>query len=127
MKPERTDQPVPPWELPGAVRRDCEPHRGLLLQRAARLVIALGAFGAVLFVPALLCFPLGAAVWRMARRDLTLMRLGLMDPAGAADTRSAQADAVVGVLVPFFGWGLLAMMSWLLVLVAGRGGGILAP
>jgi hypothetical protein len=33
MKPEGiTDRPLPPWELPGAFRRDITPHRGPLLE-----------------------------------------------------------------------------------------------
>jgi hypothetical protein len=123
MRPEGiTDRPGPPWELPGTIRRDREPHRGPLLRWGARLVTALGVLGVWLVVPALLGLPLGVAVWRAARRDLALMRLGRMDPAGAVDASAAQVDALAGALLPFFGWGLLALLAWLLGLLGVFGG-----
>jgi hypothetical protein len=114
MKPEGiTDRPVPPWELPGAFRRDCEPHRADWLFRLANaghvacafalllsVSVGLAAFSSanwqeaevfaalvVLFaVPALL---LGVIALAQARRDLGLMLRGVMDPSGRDRTTKA--------------------------------------
>ena len=114
MKPEGiTDRPIPPWELPGAFRRDCQPHRADWLSRLARaghvacalaLLNSVGfalaavsggprpaaevsAAAAVLFaVPALL---LGVTALAQARRDLGLMLRGVMDPSGQDRTAAA--------------------------------------
>ena len=124
MKPEGiTDRPIPPWELPGAFRRDGESHRADWLSRLASagnvacafaLLIAV-PFGlaavsggahwwdaevfaalAVLFaVPALL---LGITALAQARRDLGLMLRGVMDPSGrdrTADAAKMGRDTVV--------------------------------
>ncbi len=105
-----TDKPVPPWELPGAVRRDCEPHRGDLLLRLSMLTLCLAAA----VIPALLAWPLGVAVWVMARHDLALMRLGGMDPAGQADTRAAQLLVLIAALLPLGQWAMVAcLVGWL--------------
>jgi hypothetical protein len=114
MKPEGiTDRPVPPWELPGAFRRDGEPHRADGLSRLANaghvacafalllsVSVGLAAFSSanwqeaevfaalvVLFaVPALL---LGVIALAQARRDLGLMLRGLMGPSGRDRTTKA--------------------------------------
>jgi hypothetical protein len=66
-----------PWEQPGAVRRDCEPHRGPLVLTLGILSIVCGslALGAWLcFGPAvllaLLGLPLGIVAWVLGTRDL---------------------------------------------------------
>jgi hypothetical protein len=59
----------------------------------------------------LLALPLAVAVWVMARHDLALMRLGLMDPAGEADTRRAVGEAFAA-LVPLVVWATLALLIW---------------
>jgi hypothetical protein len=99
-----------PWEEPGCVRRDCEPHRGPFLRSMA-------SFGTPLlylsvFIPflALLVIPVNITTWILARRDLARMRAGLMDPEGEVDTRWAGAvslwQALVGVFLLVI-WGLL--------------------
>jgi hypothetical protein len=113
-----TDKPVPPWQLPGAIRRDCEPHRGPLLRRLGVLAVWLDLLG-VLFPPAVLpALPLGVAVWVMARRDLAGMRLGLVDPGGEADTRQARRDAICGVILPFL-TGPVVALGWFVAWLAG--------
>jgi hypothetical protein len=71
-----------PWERPGSVRRDCEPHRGALyaLLRLASEVCFLLA----LFCPpfALVALGVGVTTWLLARHDLREMEAGRMDPAG---------------------------------------------
>jgi hypothetical protein len=121
------DGTVRPWEVPGNVRRDRVPHRGLLLTvfGGAALFCGFAAFFlmvpalisglaaapmfsgfAVLYlmVPALIAMPLGIAVARMARRDLDRMRSGAMDPDGRRQAVRAQLWGTVG------GW--LCILSW---------------
>src|SRR3954467_11731752 len=69
-----TDRPLPPWELPGNFRRDCEPHRASLLQGVARVAVAFAYAGVVppfLGVPALAAVPLGLTTWALARHSST--------------------------------------------------------
>jgi hypothetical protein len=98
-----------PWEEPGALRRDYEPHRGRLFVALAWgnvFVLALfaGVLGlAVAAVPAarplvgavpllvgVLPFPLGVLTWALAARDLARIRAGFMDPAGSVQTNAAR-------------------------------------
>ena len=44
---DRPSPPVPPWELPGNFRRDCEPHRAGLLQALALLSAGTGVVALV--------------------------------------------------------------------------------
>jgi hypothetical protein len=81
---------VPPWEHPGAYRRDCEPHRGEVLSALGTLSILLSLIGCIsLGASAIVGFPLGLLVLYLARRDLAKMKVGQMDPHGASLTRSA--------------------------------------
>ena len=105
---------VRPWELPGNVRRDCAPHRALLLSLLGYAALALALGSVFLAVPALVAAPLGWAVRRMAEHDLHEMRWGRMDPEGRRRTVLAQlwgtAAIVVSLLfcwVPFFCWFLV--------------------
>jgi hypothetical protein len=122
-------EPVPeddarPWESPGALRRDCEPHRG-----PALLLLASGAAGTcglacplglgaivhlaqdprdpatpVIAVVTAACAAAAAAlavgVWRAAGRDLALMRAGRKDPGGRRLTAWARRLAQVIVALP---------------------------
>src|SRR5690348_2510613 len=101
-----------PWEGPGAVRRDCEPHRGPLLGVLGGLALL-----CALLSPALLCLvppplglegfvpswlagvALGGVVFTLARRDLRRMAAGLMDPEGEAATEGARNRAFGAVVV----------------------------
>ena len=71
--------------------------------------------GALLIVPSLLVLPLALVIRVMARHDLALMRLGLMDPAGEADTRRAGRGLVFVALLPFLWWATLALLVWISV------------
>jgi hypothetical protein len=96
-----------PWEGPGAVRRDCAPHRGswfvlLGLVDGFGIAVAVAAWMLsyrpfylqvspttcispsdwLLVLPSVLCLPLGLSTWALAARDLARMRGGDMDPAG---------------------------------------------
>jgi hypothetical protein len=128
MKPDGiTDRPVPPWELPGAFRRDGEPHRADWLCRLARagfggclfawvMSILLGCTiveggtrwgearvaGALIVLYTLPGLLLGSIALVQARRDLGLMLRGLVDPSGQGRTAVAAKmgrDAVVFSLI----------------------------
>src|SRR5262245_15450275 len=86
-----------PWEQPGAVRRDCEPHRGVELYVAGVVAIVI----CVITGPFIYTAPLGAifgvVVWLTPRRDLAKMRAGRMDPAGLEKAKRARRLAIIGV------------------------------
>ncbi len=125
MNPEgSTDRPVPPWPPPGAVRRDCEPHRGrlvvLLGQAAFTLSFSLAVMPLVISdlprrlgreFPAwgLPLFPLAGtlpslAAWALARHDLALIRRGRMDPAGERPVRDGRWFAAAGMVLAALGF-----------------------
>jgi hypothetical protein len=97
------DEPCP-WEQPGAVRRDCTPHRGDLLRRLAGLLLICAALSFCTCLPALAVLPCAVAAYVIARRDLAAMDAGLMDPEGWNHTDQARiwaADAAWVSLMPF--------------------------
>jgi hypothetical protein len=99
-----------PWEQPGCVRRDCEPHRGHVLALLARTVLLCGVASYCVIVPGVVSLPLGMTVLAMARRDLKKMRAGLMEPSGKRQTEVAAHECIGGIVVTIFGlafWGLL--------------------
>jgi hypothetical protein len=98
---------APPWARPGAVRRDCEPHRGKLVLKLADASLLLGAFALCLGFVAGLALACGAAAWVLASRDLGRMRSGLMDPRGQADTARGRTRARAGLAL-----GLYAAVLW---------------
>ena len=83
------------WERTGAVRRDCEPDRGILIQALGLTAMILS----LLHVLAVAGFPLSFVVWRMSRRDLRLMAAGLMSHEGRKPTQFGHACAVIGLVV----------------------------
>jgi hypothetical protein len=112
-----------PWEQPGAVRRDCEPHRGRLLLGLSLLPLGLYAGWHTLsctrlgFVASGGSLPVGraavaaidltltlggaaagAGVYAMTRRDLARMAAGQMDPYGKGQTVLAQMCAWLGIV-----------------------------
>jgi hypothetical protein len=99
---EDAEEDERPWERPGAVRLDCEPHRGPTLVWLGRLSLWIIAsailVGAVALLPVL---PLAIAVLVMASRDRAKMRAGTMDPAGEGPARKAAryATAALAMLV----------------------------
>ena len=105
-----------PWERPGAVRRDCERHRGQLLRRLGGFVLVCAALAVCALPLALVVLPSSVAVWLLARRDLARMDAGLMDPEGWNDTDQGRiwtADAVWVSLPPL----LLVALGLFLCLV----------
>jgi hypothetical protein len=131
-----TDRPVPPWEMPGAVRRDCEPHRGPLVQRLGRTAYALSGLlsvAPVFLLPVLLLtrprlvwgvplFPLvgflpSLTAWVLARHDLALIRGGRMDPAGLAAVQAGRRCGAEGMALA----GLSFASYWLVLFGLSRG------
>jgi hypothetical protein len=103
-----------PWERPGAVRRDCEPHRGQTLEVLGTVSLACGALSLFMGLPALLGLPLGAAVLWLSSCDLTMMEAGRMNPAGKAPTLQGQFTADLGVRFSAAGailWGVLMALT----------------
>lgn len=119
--PDQPEAHLPPWEQPGAVRRDCEPHRGDFLAWLSIASSICGAPPSCIYWPPLSLFahapsviglPLGILVFVLARRDLARMRCGLMDPAGQRSTNSARIAALVGVVLNAIALvGLLRMLA----------------
>jgi hypothetical protein len=96
-----------PWEQPGAVRRDCLPHRAPLLRLLGLTGLLLGVL-ALLVIPAILAVGLGIAVNELGKRDLARMAAGSMDPSGAADTRRAMWWGDLGLILALFAGALWA-------------------
>jgi hypothetical protein len=112
------EEDAQPWEQPGAVRRDCEPHRGTTVLWLGRFSLWIIAWVVLLGAVALLAvLPLAFTVLAMAARDRAKMRAGTMDPAGerltAKGVRYARAALVTLVLALLAVAGLVASMLWL--------------
>lgn len=96
MKERTTDVNDRPWEQPGVLRRDCEPHRGRLLLVLSGVSIPIGLLSLLLVLPAFLGLIIGVAALVLARHDLVEMRAGVRDSSGEAETRHALGLAVAG-------------------------------
>ncbi len=103
-----------PWEQPGGLRRDAEPHRGELLVLLAHLSQVCGLASLFVGVPALVGLPLAFAVRRAARRDVAGMTAGLLDVRGRATTERARDLATRGLVLNGGGCllGLLYLLMW---------------
>jgi hypothetical protein len=97
-----------PWEEPGTVRRDCEPHRAGLL-RGLGIASLVAPFAGLVISP-LIGFvagiSLGITVYVLARGDLAKMDDGIMDPDGRPPTRTARGLGLAGILLSL---GLLVL------------------
>jgi hypothetical protein len=81
-------------------RRDCEPHRGALIQSLGNVSLTVGGLSLCMFGSgALISVPLGILVWVMATRDLDRMRDGRMDPRGQAQTETGRTGGIVGIIL----------------------------
>jgi hypothetical protein len=101
---------LPPWEEPGAVRRDSQPHRGTLLLLLGTAALVSGVLSPCVpggCIPALV---FGLLVTRMANTDRDKMAAGLMDPEGWEDAdrgyRRGQFGIICG-LAFFVPWGCI--------------------
>ncbi|MBV9121728.1 MAG: hypothetical protein JO112_00015, partial [Planctomycetes bacterium] len=101
-----------PWERPGAIRRDCQVHRGglIYLLGAGSFLLGLGAIFAG-GTTALMGLPLGLVACTLGRRDLREMSAGLMDPAGRIWTATGKQLGFVGIGFNLF-WGIIWGILW---------------
>ncbi len=107
----------PPWERPGAVRRDVEPYSGLWPRALGVLALTLCALSLCFGLTGLLGLPLAVAVWVLAGRDLARMRAGALDPAGRAQAVQARRLAAPAIALAVFGlgfYGSLLTLMWLM-------------
>lgn len=102
-KPPTIDEVFQPWELLGESRRDCEPHRGRLLRRLARISLLTGGLSFLCPPLALIGLPMGLLIRMLARRDLDAIFAGEMDHRGYAETEKARNDSHAGVVVSWLG------------------------
>jgi hypothetical protein len=107
-----------PWEQPGAVRRDVEPHRGGFLLLLARVALVLAAC-CFCFAPFLLvALPFTAVAFTLAHRDLKRMEAGIGDPAGHGQEDRARVLCLLAFALQLTG---AVSCVWLTVVVFGRG------
>jgi hypothetical protein len=92
-----------PWEEPGAVRRDCPPHRGLLLMLLGASTLAIGLTSVCLVYTGLAALPLAIVVELLIRRDQGRMAKGRMDRRGWSQAERARQLAWGGALAGFMG------------------------
>jgi hypothetical protein len=92
-----------PWERPGVVRRDCDPHRGRQLRVLGAIALVCGILAWLLALPGVIGLPLSVAVLIVSNRDLTRMRRGLLDPAGREETEKARGLAMEGLFLNVVG------------------------
>jgi hypothetical protein len=87
--------------VPGSrFRRDCLPHRARFIQVLGSVCVVAGCLSLCLAgTGSLVSVPLGMLVWKMANRDLELMRKGEMDPLGQPMTEDGRTNAIVGVIL----------------------------
>jgi hypothetical protein len=110
--PEADDRP---WERPGAVRRDCKPHRGEFLRSLGMFSMVWGILAVCTPWAAPVPWLTGIPVWIMASRDLAAMRAGLKDPNGRVLTLAGRSFAIAGISLSLLGatcWGLLSACLW---------------
>ena len=104
------------WERPGAIRFDCESHRGVLLLTLGDASLLLGALSLVLGFLAVMGLCLGAVVWALASHDLKRMRARVMDPRGLSGTALGRARARAGMALSVYAavlWGcFLILVAW---------------
>jgi hypothetical protein len=110
-----------PWEEPGAVRRDCAPHRANLLAVLGRLSLALGLLSALFGVPLLVGLPVSLATVLLAGRDLERMAAGAMDPRGREATERARRRGEDGLFLSVFGPFTAVFVWFVLVMLTGFG------
>jgi LSD1 subclass zinc finger protein len=92
---EELDKGKHEWERRGAVRRDCDPHRG-------GLILTLGIVGLVasfLHILAIVGLPLSIAAWTMAQTDIKQINEGLMDPQGLSNTQAGRVCGIFGTVI----------------------------
>jgi hypothetical protein len=122
---DRPDGDPPPWERPGAARRDSLPYRGGFLVAVAVVTLVasmLGPAGAANLLDRPTPATYGAAcaglwllslgglafLWAATRADLAAMRAGRLDPTGFGQTEAAR----------LLGWVAVGLQVLVVALVA---------
>jgi hypothetical protein len=104
-----------PWERPGQVRRDCEPHRGPLLLFLAKASLVCSLLSLCGGIASFVGLPLSVIIYALAKHDHRRMKIGLLDPTGAWETAQAQkiafASMVISSLFVVFVSALLLAMA----------------
>jgi hypothetical protein len=111
---ERGAEDDRPWEQPGAVRRDIEPHRGELIRVLGDASLLLGALSLCLGFLAPLGLGLGLAAWVLSSYDLRRMRARLLDTDGLAATAYGRRRSRAGVALSLYG---AIMWGWFLAVI----------
>jgi hypothetical protein len=93
-----------PWEQPGTLPLDCEPHRGELLLKGANMGVTLGALSMIVPPTAVPGFFFGLVTAALAAYDLKRMRAGRCDPHDQTMVERAQERAVGAMCLSLFGW-----------------------
>src|SRR5262249_4944345 len=101
-----------PWEAPGAVRRDCEPHRAHLIRLIGAISLTCGLLSICFGLTAIPATVAAMAAWNMANSDLRKMSRGLMDPSGRETTTNGKECAQAGV-----GFSIICGGMWILILI----------
>jgi hypothetical protein len=84
----------------GGIRRDCDSHRGPMIQNMGNLTLLVGGLSLCTFgIGLLVALPLGITTWMMANGDLEKMRSGEMEPQGKAQTESGRTSAITGMVL----------------------------
>ncbi|HEV3261733.1 MAG TPA: hypothetical protein VG013_33090 [Gemmataceae bacterium] len=108
-----------PWDREGAIRRDCEPHRGTLVMVLGIISVAVspltvcGLFSIPFAITAL---SLGVSSWVMGRGDLRKMNQRSMDPQGRGQTQAGMVCGIVATSVAclsVLGWGAFLLIAFL--------------
>jgi hypothetical protein len=115
MSEPEPDFSEPPWEQPGAVRRDCDIARGRDLYALAGLSVVLSAFAMCGGFAGIIALPLSVWIWITACQDLrtTHSELG---PDGEARTVRARHNATQAVALSA-AWLIVWGMVWFQILV----------
>jgi len=100
---EQMADDLQPWEQPGAVRRDCEPHREHLLGVLGAGSLACGVLSLFLLPLAPIGLALGIVTELLADRDLLKMSRGRMDPRGRDGVRRAASRGLWGIACSLVG------------------------
>jgi hypothetical protein len=105
----------PPWERPGAYRRDGQPHRNgaLMALGVASCVIGFASIFSWFSILSPLGLAFGLWGWHWSRIDLQQMETGLVDPRGREDAEHAWGCAVGGVMLSTCAFVLFVLLLWL--------------
>jgi len=116
---EVEDEAERPWEREGAIRRDCEPHRGTLVMVLGIVAVAVSPLAVccgLLSIPFVaISLSLGFSAWMMGRGDLRKINQRIMDPRGRGQTQAGMICGMVATCVAclsVLGWGAFLLITF---------------